>query len=143
MQDYFTRLNAAFLTPAGFPVTGIEPDPESADYDGHTLLCGQVRIKFRRAKVTPKKAGHFVALWKRSASGETAPFDLADPFDFYLVAVEEGIFFFPRAALAENGVLTARGREGKRGFRLYAPSVAAPNPTARRAQAWQVRYFHQ
>lgn len=141
MQDYFSRLNAVFLAPAGFGVTGAEPDPESADYEGYNLACGDARIKFRKAKVTPKKAGHFVAIWKRSGSGDTVPFDLTDPFDYYLIAVEEGIFFFPKAALAQNGVLTAGGREGKRGFRLYAPSVKAPNPTARRTQEWQVLYF--
>lgn len=141
MPSYFSRLNDAFLAPAGLPVTRISPDPESTDYEGHILECGAVRIQFRKAKVTPKKAGHFVALWKRGASGETLPFDITDPFDYYLIAVEEGIFFFPKSALGDNGVLSGAGHEGKRGFRLYAPSVAPPNPTARRAQVWQAGYF--
>ncbi|WP_126243294.1 MepB family protein [Chitinophaga rhizosphaerae] len=134
------------LHPAGLRITGLLQDAESEDYDGLDLLCnGSVRIKYRQAKLTPKKAGNFVALWKRSASGGTAPFTLSDPFDFYMIAVHggsrSGFFMFPRQALAGNGVLTNGPKEGKRGFRLYPGWVEAPNRQALNTQQWQSGYF--
>ncbi|MGE7775384.1 MepB family protein [Chitinophaga sp. NPDC101104] len=134
------------LRPAGWHITSMLQDAGSEDYDGHDLLCeGNVRIKYRQAKLTPKKAGNFVALWKRSGAGETEPFALSDPYDFYMIAVQSGprsgFFMFPKQALADNGVLTVGPKEGKRGFRLYPDWVEAPNRQALKTQQWQSGYF--
>lgn len=146
MTATLVSIEEKILNPAGLHIITSTKDAESEDYNGMDLACsGNVCIKFRQAKLTPKKAGNFVALWKRSASGETEPFQLSDPFDFYLIAAEsdgrKGVFFFPKRALAENGVLTVEGREGKRGFRLYPAWVEAPNKQAAKTQQWQSVFF--
>lgn len=146
MTDILTQIEKAVFIPCGLSITQTERDAECEEYHGFNLLCGQHRIKFRQAKLTPKKVGNFVALWKRNAaSGETEPFHLSDPFDFYVIAVhdeaQEGFFCFPKAALAQNGVLTFGEKEGKRGFRLYPAWVAPPNRQAQRTQQWQAPYF--
>lgn len=132
--------------PASLQITNQVKDAGSEDYDGLDLLCnGNVRIKYRKAKLTPKKVGNFVALWKRSTSGDTEPFALSDPFDFYMIAVHSesrsGFFMFPKQALADNGVLTDGAKEGKRGFRLYPDWEEAPNRQAMKTQQWQSAYF--
>ena len=146
MTATLASIETKALHPAGLRITSMVKDAESEDYDGLNLLCnGNVRIKYRQAKLTPRKAGNFVAIWNRSASGETEPFTLSDPFDFYMIAVQSesrsGFFMFPKQALADNGVLTNGPKEGKRGFRLYPDWVEAPNRQALKTQQWQSEYF--
>jgi hypothetical protein len=130
---------------AGLHMTEPVPEDESADYDACWFRLGTQMIRFRTAKVTPKKVGQFVTLWKRSPEGPIAPFDDSDPVDYFVVATltSEGFgqFVFPKAALARWGVLSRSGVGGKRGFRVY-PSW--DRPVVRQAittQAWQLPFF--
>lgn len=117
-------------------------DPDGEAYHGHDVHCApDLRIKYRIAHVTPKKAGVFVALWKRSAAGGTEPFSVSDPFDYYWIAAPRGFFCFPKRVLAEQGILAGDARNGKRGFRLYPPGTETANPQARRSQQWQAPWF--
>ncbi len=146
MHLLIQQIERTILAPCGMPISHIEADPESEEYHGYNLVCNEnIHLKFRLAKLTPKKAGNFVAMWKRNAEGVTVPFEHADVFDYYLVAAQfenrNGLFFFPKDVLVQNGVLTHYGKEGKRGFRLYPDWVTAPNRQAERTQQWQLPYF--
>src|SRR5690554_7464768 len=73
----------------GKPIMNMEQDQECAAYCGYNFWFDSYQIKYRKAKVTPKKTGCFVALWRRNTKGKTVPFQASDNFDFYLIEVEE------------------------------------------------------
>lgn len=120
-------------------------DPECEDYSGQTCVLSSFLVKFRKAKITPKKTGQFVTVWQRNIAGITIPFTSTDPFDFYIIMTEDynriGYFIFPRSVLSERGILTTAKKEGKRGFRVYPDWDTPTNKQATQTQQWQSLYF--
>ncbi|KJY40665.1 MULTISPECIES: MepB family protein [unclassified Streptomyces] len=129
----------------GFTCSQPEPEAESAEYAAHAFVLDGRRVRFRAARTTPTKVGQFVTVWKRSARGPIAPFDVADPVDLIVISSHDGEgfgqFVFPMDALRRNGVVSVDGSGGKRGFRVYPPWVTTANRQAGRAQEWQVEHF--
>lgn len=103
-------------------------------------------IIFREAKITPKKIGQFVSVWKRNELGITQPHDLSDNFEFFIIKCQSknkiGQFVFPKAELARRCIVTTPQKDGKRGFRVYPPWDKAENKQAIKTQEWQLNYFH-
>lgn len=120
-------------------------DLECEEYLGFNFQLEKLNIKFRKAKITPKKVGLFVTLWKRNIENETEPFDENDNFDFYIIATEQenrfGFFLFPKKTLIENKILTTQKKKGKRGFRVYPSWTQTENNQAEKAKSWQTKYF--
>jgi hypothetical protein len=107
-------------------------------------LDGKV-IEFRVSKVTPKKVGQFVAIWRRNKQGLTQPFEEMDKIDFIVISSRSGDnfgqFIFPKTVLIEKGIITNNKKEGKRGIRVYPPWDKAINKQAKETQSWQIKYF--
>ncbi len=137
LEQLFEKLN--------LPLTNIEPDLECEEYFGYNFKLASLNIKFRKAKITPKKIGQFVTLWKRNTQGITEPFDAENEFDFYMIYTEkeerQGFFIFPRLILAEKQILTSKNKEGKRGFRIYPNWDIPENKQAEKTKAWQSQFF--
>ncbi|GAA4366788.1 MepB family protein [Paeniglutamicibacter cryotolerans] len=131
----------------GLDTTAIEAetDPQGARYAAHSIRLGGLAWAYRQALVTPKKAGAFVTLWRRSESGPIRPLLASDGLDGALIhlvdALGSGLFVLPFEALERHGIATVPGREGKRGFRIYAPWTPCPGNQARRTRDWQREYF--
>lgn len=123
----------------------VESQPESAAYDAYLVKINGVTILFRTARITPKKQGLFVAIWKRASNTTTEPYALEDEIDLLIIAtnVEShvGIFVLPRSALAKHRIFSNNGTGGKRGMRVYTPHDIPINDQARNTQQWQVPYF--
>ena len=50
--------------------------------------------------------------------------------------------FFPKKILYEQGILSDKNNEGKRGFRVYPPwDEITTNNQAKDTQTWQLKYF--
>ncbi len=120
-------------------------EAESAEYAAMNFQLDNRSVIFRLAKITPTKTGQFVTIWKRTADGITAPYDVEDVFDFFIIAVRKdaqaGQFIFPKAILLEQGVISQNNKGGKRGMRVYAPWDKAENKQAQKTQQWQLNYF--
>ncbi len=120
-------------------------DEECNEYDGFNCKTTIDNIKYRKAKITPKKSGQFVTLWRRNEKGITEPFTIDDAFDFYIIAAkisnELGCFIFPKNVLAEQHILSTAKREGKRGFRIYPEWDIPTNKQAEKTKLWQNKYF--
>lgn len=120
-------------------------EKESQEYDAVQFRVNQKLIYFRKAKITPKKAGQFVTFWKRIPSGIIAPFDGTDDFQFLIVYVEfenkSGYFIFPKLILVQKNILSTSLKEGKRAFRIYASWDEPKNKQATTSQRWQLNYF--
>ncbi|RYZ98858.1 MAG: hypothetical protein EOP47_18275 [Sphingobacteriaceae bacterium] len=125
--------------------TNPQAEPESAEYAAYNFSINKVRIKYRAAKITPTKTGQFVTLWKRNANGPIEPLAFTDDFDVVVISTRAGNnfgqFIFPKAVLAAKGIITANGKEGKRGFRVYPPWNMANSSQANKTQLWQSEYF--
>ncbi len=128
------------------PVTDLNKEAECEEYSGYNFKFGPFSIKFRKAKITPKKTGQFVTLWKRNPhTKETEPFTSADTFDFLIIAAEDtdrqGFFFFSKDTLVQHKILTTSSQTGKRGFRVYAAWDTPGNKQAEKTGIWQKEFF--
>lgn len=130
---------------AGLDVHFIEPEPEGSRYAAHRIGFTGLTLAYRRALVTPKKAGAFVTLWQRSDSGPIRPLLASDGLDGALIHLVDtggaGLLVLPFDAMERHGIATVPGREGKRGFRVYAPWTGCSSNQARRTRDWQREYF--
>ena len=142
--DFITIIEEVY-TPCGLTVSNYVLDKESKEYEASSFQLNGLRVISRKAKITPKKIGQFVTLWKRNAIGETTPYDESDKVDLFVINIQEGPhtgqFIFPKAALIQKGIVSHYKKEGKRGFRVYPPWSRPTNKTAQSTQKWQLEYF--
>jgi hypothetical protein len=128
-----------------FSITELNFENESKEYSACTCKLNGVVIKFRSSKITPKKIGQFVTIWKRNEKGVTEPFNIADDFDFIIISSRKdnnsGQFIFPKAVLYNKGIVAGNNKSGKRGIRVYPPWDKAANKLAEKTQSWQIKYF--
>ncbi len=131
--------------PIGLTYSNLLHETESEEYRACSFDLGQKCIKFRVAKITPKKVGQFVTFWKRVGNGPIMPYDVNDTFHFLIVSVRSGNnlgqFIFPKNVLLQKGLLSKDGRGGKRAMRVYPAWDVADNVQAKKTQAWQLLYF--
>lgn len=122
MINELQLLNDIVFKPIG-EITAIVKENECDEYLGYNFKLNDLNIKFRKSKITPKKIGQFVTLWRRNDEKQTEPFHVNDDFDFYIIASfdneNSGFFIFSKDILAKNKFLTTIEKEGKRGFRVY------------------------
>ena len=129
----------------GFDLTDLKQNLESKEYGACSFVLNGKTIQQRISKITPTKTGQFVTIWKRNENGITEPFDNSDDFDFVIITARNdnnfGQFIFPKSVLADNGIITQNGKEGKRGVRVYPPWDIVTNKQAMKTQNWQTKYF--
>lgn len=139
------KIKHYLITASSTACTDWQADAECAQYNGYSFRLGKRCVIFRNAKITPKKTGQFVTLWKRNQDGITIPYDVQDRVDFFLIITKKdkrmGFFFFDKKAFVEHHILTHGNREGKRGFRLYSSWDEPESKQARQTQEWQSAYF--
>lgn len=128
----------------GLKISSFQSDQEGNEYSACSFKLHQKHITFRASKVTPKKIGQFVTIWRRNEKGITQPFVKSDALDFLLISSKYeknfGLFIFPKIILIEKGVITDK-KEGKRGMRVYPVWDQAANKQAKKTQEWQIKYF--
>lgn len=131
--------------PSGLTVTK-EPvrEEDNLNYSGGRVELDGALVVFREAKVTPKKIGLFVAIWKKSSS-ENVPLDVKDGIRFVVISCSEGLrrgqFIFDKEVLVERKILSVNEKGGKLGFRVYPPWSVTTSKTAQATQLWQTKYF--
>ncbi len=138
-------INTFIFQPCGLTMAHRKYEQESQEYDAQNFDLDHLKIKYRKAKITPKKIGQFVTLWYRDAAGITTPYAGSNPIDFYIIATRKdndfGLFIFPRSILSKHGILRGECKAGKRGFRVYPNWDIAENKQAKQTQLWQKLYF--
>ena len=120
-------------------------EDESHEYEACRFVINGKYVVFRSSKITPKKVGQFVTVWKRDQNAITQPFDASDPIDFIMISCRDGLnfglFIFPKSVLLEKGIISSPKKEGKRGTRVYPPWDQVTNEQARKTQHWQTKFF--
>ena len=128
------------LSPFDFKV-----EDEGRDYSACTYKIESKLIISRTAKLTPKKPGLFVAIWKRNKFNKPVPFDLSDKLNLLIINVlkggKHGQFIFPKSMLNQKGIVSGEKSKGKNGMRVYPSWDKDLNPTAAKTQRWQEDYF--
>lgn len=126
-------------------ISNVVEDLASKAYLGYQFESNAQTFIFRKSKITPKKNGQFVTLWKRNANNESEPYCDNDDVDFYMILSQEneqwGIFLFPKNELIKRHILSTKLKEGKRGFRVYPKWTKPENKQAEKTQTWQNNYF--
>lgn len=138
-------LNNSIFKVCGIELENVVTEKESQEYYANIFELNKQKVKFRMAKITPTKTGHFVAIWKRNENGITEPHNVDDEFEFYLIGARQaerfGVFIFDKTVLSENRILTSKKGEGKRGIRVYPNWSETENKQAQKTQNWQTKYF--
>lgn len=129
----------------GLMVSDLVHDLESKNYGACSFTLNFKRVVFRVARITPKKIGQFVTLWKREKSGPIRPYDHTDSADLFIISVRKkgcgGQFVFSKDLLVEKKVVSKDGVEGKRAIRVYPPWDNPTSQQGRTTQSWQLEYF--
>ena len=86
MNKELQKLENRLLKNIDLKISAITQDTDCEEYSGYNFQLQQLNIKYRKAKVTPKKNGLFVTLWKRNIKGQTEPFNHNDQVNFYIIA---------------------------------------------------------
>ncbi len=143
--NYLSVVKELVYDKCGFELTDLKQNFESVEYGACSFILNGNTIQQRVSKITPKKTGQFVAIWKRNKDGITEPFDFTDDMDFIIITSKSGEnlgqFIFPKLVLADKGIITQNGKEGKRGIRVYPPWDIPTNKQAEKTKIWQAKYF--
>lgn len=141
----FNNLQADLFNSLKLKVENLILHKESQEYLACALTVNGHGIISRKSKVTPKKIGQFVAIWKRDSNGKTAPYSITDNFDYFIIFCQRnekyGVFIFPKSILLKKGIISSINKEGKRGCRLYPVWDTPNNSTSIKTQKWQLDYF--
>lgn len=120
------------------------PEPQNKDYGGGRFKLGDLSIRYRVAKTTPKKIGQFVAFWQKLA-GKNSPYSDDEGVDLFVINTfthdRYGQFVFPREVLIKQEILTQGKRQGKMGIRVYPIWDHPISSQAQATQRWQLPYF--
>lgn len=119
------------------------------EYCASQCYLGNKLCEFRVAKITPKKQGGFVALWKKSILVDSfrtnIPYSSSD-FNVCIIYIEDmvnsGFFIFTNLILLDQKILSSEANKGgKLGFRIYPSWVSLDSKIAQKTQYWQQKYF--
>lgn len=139
-----SQIKELLFDPCGLSISSFQSDPDSQEYAASSFKLNQKHITFRTSKITPKKTGQFVTVWKRDQNGITQPFTKSDALDFLIIGSRSGknfgLFILPKSILIEKNIITDK-KEGKRGIRVYPLWDQVTNKQAEKTQEWQIRYF--
>jgi hypothetical protein len=126
-------------------VTNFQKDEDSVKHDGCSYIMDENKVIYRKACITPIKAGQFVTLYTRTKLGVIRPYDIADDFDIVIIYVKSkkhrGLFIFNKTVLNNHDVISGNSQLGKRAMRVYAPWDKVTSPQAIKTQQWQLEYF--
>ncbi|MCJ0743590.1 MepB family protein [Pedobacter montanisoli] len=145
MYNELKKIKEEFYDRCGLKLSDLKLNEERSTYNACSFKLNKWNIEYRLAKITPKKTGQFVAIWKRGKNGTTMPFDVSDDFDFMVITTIKGNkigqFIVPKQVLKEKGIISQNGAGGKRGIRVYPPWDTTTNVQAQKSQDWQIKYF--
>ena len=129
----------------GFELTNLKLNSESMEYGACSFELDGQKIEHRISKITQTKTGQFVTIWKRNKNGITEPFDILDGIEYIVITSKSGDnigqFIFPTSVLADKGIISINGKDGKRGIRVYPSWDTVTNKQAEKTQSWQTKYF--
>lgn len=141
-MDYLSRL---FRKISDYPLEDYKVEEQNKEYEGTTFVLANQSFRSRKAKVTPKKLGYFVAFWEKNEKNKNQPYAINSAPDRLIITIidqdKRGQFIFPKEILAEKKILTNGKNKGKMALRVYPDWLTGLNNTAAMTQEWQRLFF--
>ena len=123
----------------------IEYETQNTYYEGFKCSIDNKIFRSRRANITPKKLGYFVAFWEKDSNKVNSAYKSSENINKLIITIidfeKRGQFVFPKNVLTEKGILKSAQCKGKMSMRVYPTWSVNLNATARKAQKWQTEYF--
>lgn len=149
MNDFYIALDYvsnAIYEPNGFEVMSAQEEKHNAQYGAGNFRLSSKSVRFRVAKITPTKAGQFVAFWEKDENGQNQAYAYEASPDLIVVTTfknqsEFGQFIFPKALLLKQKILSTDLIKGKMGIRVYPSWDTPTSKQAIASQKWQLPYF--
>lgn len=119
----------------------IKLEEQNNKYCGVRFKLNDHSVRFRKAKLTPNKAGFFVVAWEKDDNNNNQAYSYSESPNYLMVYCEtesrQGIFIFPKDALLKNNILSTDKQKGKMGFRVYPTWEELSSKQALQSQKWQ------
>ena len=145
IPEILLKIKEGIFDKLNFEFTNLVKQKEGNEYSAYCFDLNNRKVIFRNAKITPTKVGQFVTLWKRNKEGLTQPYEYSVDFDFIMINTEfenhTGQFIFPKSILLNQGIISNKLKQGKRGIRVYPSWDKPTNKQAEKTQKWQLEYF--
>ena len=132
--------------PNNLSVTCLEEESQNDKYGGGKFMLSSKSIRFRVAKITPKKTGQFVAFWEKDKNNKNQALNYNQAPELLVINClgsneEFGQFIFPKAILLKHQILRSDTSKGKMGMRIYPAWSFPESKEALKTQAWQAAYY--
>lgn len=143
MMDRYVSL----LTQYHMDITDVASELQNAEYNGSIASVGEKTVRFRTAKITPKKIGQFVSFWEKGEDGKNQPYTIDTNAELLVIHVfsrdskQFGQFVFPKDILVKKGILSSDKASGKMAMRVYPSWDQPTSKQALATQKWQSPYF--
>ncbi|MHC5200853.1 MepB family protein [Myroides sp. LJL119] len=128
-------------------ITNLKNSIYKNDYNACCFELQNLRVIFRNAKLTPTKAGLFVAIWKKDSSLKNTPFHEQDNFDLLVIRCHQdnnlGYFVFTKQDLSNLCIIQNKSNKGKMGIRLYPSWCINLNNQAKKTQLDHSQFFFE
>lgn len=153
MHNFYEALkfiNKTIYKPNHLFLSSIVEEKQNSEYAaGRFIMFSHKKandIRFRVAKVTPKKVGQFVTFWQKDNNDINQPFQYDESPSLLVVTTFDeshqfGQFVFPKDILVKKGIIKSAVSKGKMGIRVYPSWDTATSKTAIDTQKWQLEYF--
>ena len=145
LTNEIKQINSLLFEPSGLALTNIEVDLNNEEYGGRKFKINTHKIIFRVAHTSPNRKGQTVSIWRRDNNGLLVPFNFADDFNFFIMAIKEkenfGIFIFPKLILILNKIITNKTVKGRRSMWLYPTWQKVTLYKSLKIQEWQEDFF--
>lgn len=145
-QKTLENMNKTIYEPNSLSVQCIQEEKQNSEYGAGVFRLSSKTIRFRVAKITPKKIGQFVAAWDKDSNNKNRPFSFEKAPDFLVVVtfknnLEFGQFVFPKEVLVVKNILRSPTTTGKMALRVYPIWDSPTSKQAITTQEWQLPYF--
>lgn len=121
----------------------LKAENQNREYGAGCFKLGDTSVRYRVAKVTPKKIGQFVVFWYKH-NGKNTPYSAMDSPDVLVINTvtpeRSGQFVFPKERLVNEGILS-QDKTGKMAMRVYPIWDQPTSIQAIATQKWQLPYF--
>jgi len=149
MNDFYhalTYVHQRLYIPNQLLIEDIQEETQNADYGAGIFQLNAKSIRFRVAKITPRKIGQFVAFWEKDENHKNQPFSDATATDLLVINTfttdnRWGQFVFPKEVLLQQHILQTATIKGKMAIRVYPHWEKPTSKQAIYTQQWQLNYF--
>lgn len=149
MNEFYNVLvyvNKMFYEPNYLTIKDVREEAQNSDYGAGIFQLNSKSIRFRVAKITPKKIGQFVAFWEKDENNKNQAFSYEKATDLLVINTftknnKFGQFVFPKEVLGKHNILKTADTKGKMAIRVYPRWEVPTSKQAIETQKWQLEYF--